>query len=141
MSSEQLHRALREKLLSTVRTGGGTLMRTYRNLHRSDTGRGIKLADFKEAVYRYDMGVTDAQVGAEKGGGRPRPGNPLLPARHRGLARGQSLARYHHGYRPSLVCLFCLLRRHDGCMLAVGVVEGRGRRLGGGGNSRERRGR
>lgn len=62
MTSEQLHRVLREKLLSTVKTGGGTLLRTYRNLHRRGTGNGVDLADFKEAVYRYGMGVTDAQV-------------------------------------------------------------------------------
>lgn len=64
MSSEDLHKALREKLLSTVKPGGGTLLRTYRNLHRSDTGGGVHLSDFKEAVRRYGMGVTDAQVRA-----------------------------------------------------------------------------
>lgn len=35
MSSETLHRVLREKLISTVKPGGGTLLRTYHNLHRS----------------------------------------------------------------------------------------------------------
>ncbi|CAN0309264.1 unnamed protein product [Pylaiella littoralis] len=65
MSSETLHKVLREKLISTVKPGGGTLLRTYHNLHRSgNVGefRGVELADFKEAVHRYGMGVTDAQV-------------------------------------------------------------------------------
>lgn len=35
MSSETLHKVLREKLISTVKPGGGTLLRTYHNLHRS----------------------------------------------------------------------------------------------------------
>lgn len=40
MTSEQLHKVLREKLLNTVKPGGGALLRTYRNLHRQDTGGG-----------------------------------------------------------------------------------------------------
>lgn len=35
MSSETLHKVLREKLITTVKPGGGTLLRTYHNLHRS----------------------------------------------------------------------------------------------------------
>ncbi|CAM9642796.1 unnamed protein product [Ectocarpus sp. 6 AP-2014] len=65
MTSETLHKVLREKLISTVKPGGGTLLRTYHNLHRSgDVGKycGVELGDFKEAVHRYGMGVTDAQV-------------------------------------------------------------------------------
>eukprot|EP00903_Cladosiphon_okamuranus_P020369 g18689.t1 len=62
MSSETLHKVLREKLISTVKPGGGTLLRTYHNLHRSGNVGGVELGDFKEAVHRYGMGVTDAQV-------------------------------------------------------------------------------
>lgn len=79
MSSETLHKVLREKLITTVKPGGGTLLRTYHNLHRSGNVGECFVFSAATVPVTVSLHVTTAlrtalQAGKQEGGVYPRKG-------------------------------------------------------------------